>query len=161
MRSIWQRGVIATAAVILAVCMLAINIGFELAGSVPDVEGCGFLAGNLLALLFLYPAAAALVAARATGFIAARSSADDEALLRCGGRIGGWGGGIYLALGLVGMLNAPHSSGSLYAASAAWALVIGYLVSAMLGDRLGALFKIQKRRQTPVRPARTQGVSGS
>jgi len=65
MRSVRLQIATAVSSVALALAMQAANHGFEAAGSVPDIESCGFLAGSLGALAMVYPTLAALVAGRA------------------------------------------------------------------------------------------------
>jgi hypothetical protein len=133
------RAVTIAAALLFSATMLALNIGFEIAGSVPDVDGCGFLAGSLLALLLLYPLVAAFISARATDVLIRRGVFDEARLLRCGGRIGGWGAGTYFLLGIYGVLATPHSPGVTFAG---WALGAFYTCASFAGARAGALWAV-------------------
>ncbi len=49
---------------ILALGMLLTNLFFEAIGSVSDFENCGFLAGNILAILIIFPSITFLIAHR-------------------------------------------------------------------------------------------------
>ena len=65
MRQSTFAGVIGMGSAALAASMVLVNFAFEAAGSVPDLEGCGFLAGSLSSLALIYPLLACLVAGRA------------------------------------------------------------------------------------------------
>ena len=100
MQVLWFRCLVWTAAASLSLAMLAVNYGFEAAGSVPDVETCGFLAGNTLSLLIVYPLVAALVAGRAVRFIASRFTDRLPELAGNGRIIGLLGSSFYFACGV-------------------------------------------------------------
>ena len=119
--------------------MLAINVAFEVAGSVPDIDGCGFLAGSLAVLLLLYPAISATVASRAVRFLNSRARLEEDRLLRMGGRIGGFGAFLYFGLGFAEVLWAPHSRGI---SAGGWAAAAAFTSVSFLGGRLGALVAI-------------------
>src|SRR5436189_2582559 len=99
MRAVWFRGFVLGAAASLALIMLFLNFAFEAAGSTPDAESCGFLAGNLLSLALLYPAAAAFVSFRFSRTLLRRVPQDGQAILRAGGAVGLIGALIYFILG--------------------------------------------------------------
>ena len=143
MRSIWFRGVAVTASITLAFAMLLINIAFEIAGSVPDVEGCGFLAGNLVALFALYPLAAGLIAARAAGLLARRFPDAEGEIVRLGSRIGFKGAALYF---LIGILNVALGSRFAAASPMMWGLLALYTLLAALAGRLGAALVVAKIR---------------
>jgi hypothetical protein len=128
--------------------MLAVNVGFELAGSVPDIAGCGFLAGSLLVLLLLYPALSAALSFRAIRFLIGRARLDEQKLLRVGGRIGGWGAFLYFGLGIADLVLAPHARG---VSAGGWAAAAVYIGLSFLGGRLGALLAILRFARVPAR----------
>jgi hypothetical protein len=148
------RAVTCSAAVLLSLAMLAVNLAFELAGSVPDIEGCGFVAGSLLVLLLLYPALSAALSSHAVRFLIVRARFSEEALLRAGGRIGAWGALLYFALGFAEVLWAPHSRG---VSSGGWAAAAIFTVASFLGGRLGALIAILRVARISSETARETG----
>src|SRR5687767_14997029 len=96
MRSVWG---IPAAALALAGLMQVVNCLFEAAGSVPDLEGCGYLAGGLLAHAALYPMLAALIGFHWTRRIRLRSLEFDSAGVNSG-LIGAVGAALYLGAGM-------------------------------------------------------------
>jgi hypothetical protein len=130
------------AAVALAAAMVAINFGFEAAGSVPDLEACGFLAGNWIVLLGLYPVAAAVVAARVARLLVRRFPEADEDVVRMGGRAGAIGAGAYFGGGILTLLAAGHGTD---VPILAWLLLPLYTFSCFLAGRLGASLTVEKR----------------
>jgi len=115
--------------------MLGVNFAFELAGSVPDIDGCGFLAGNLVVLLVLYPLLAAAISSRATSVLIARTNTNNVVSLRAGARIGGSGSALYFVLGALGVIAAPHTQGI---STAGWIAAVVLTLACSLGGRLGA-----------------------
>ena len=130
------RGVACLGAAIVSLAFLAINVGFEAAGSVPDVETCGFLAGNSLALALLYPLAAALISLRATRSLVSRGRANRADTRRVGGFIGLVGAAIYLGAGVAG---AFARSGPSAVPPGTWILIASYLALCAFGGLAGAL----------------------
>lgn len=143
MRVIWFPGITLGAALLLALTMLGLNFAFEAAGSVPDIEGCGFLAGNLLSLLFLYPVAAGVVAGRAALLLVRRFPDAAEEILRVGGRIGFGGAALYF---LGGILLAIFRSSASAFPPILWGLLACYTLLSMLGGRAGALLILDRSR---------------
>jgi hypothetical protein len=90
MRSKW---IVLAGSVVLAFLMVLLNVLFEVAGSVPDLPGCGFLAGGLGVLALLYPA----LACTTTYHFYRRFSFDS---LARGGFLGAFGAAIYLGAGI-------------------------------------------------------------
>src|SRR5579862_327715 len=119
----------------LAVTMLMINIAFEVAGSVPDIDGCGFLAGPLVVLLVLYPLAAGMVGARAAERLLRRFPDARDEVVRMGCRVGIGGAALYFGLGLSGAQMSPHT-GTL--APGMWPALALYSVVITLAARQGA-----------------------
>src|SRR5258708_24930283 len=91
-------GVVAVTAAALSLSMVLVNIAFEAAGSVPDLEGCGFLAGSLVSLAILYPVLAGLFGARAARRLA-RRGVEPGVIDRAGAAVGALGSGFYFGLG--------------------------------------------------------------
>ncbi len=135
MRSVWFRGVGLSACGMLALAMLLTNYGFEAAGSVPDLDGCGFLAGNLASLAMLYPLLAAAVAARALRLLARRYADDADRIVRCGGRIGAGGALLYFGSGVA--LTWMRSDAAPMT-SVLWPVIGLYTLLCWAGGRLGA-----------------------
>lgn len=143
MNSLWFRGVAAAASALLALVMVAINIAFEAAGSVPDVEAFGFLAGHLAALLALYPLAAGVVAARAVRPLARRFPDAEEEVAHLGGRIGFAGAMLYFA---VGILNAALRERLGAIPPTGWGLLALYTLLSAQGGRMGAVWMMGRAR---------------
>lgn len=134
MRTVWFRGGAMAGAGLLAVVMLLINYAFEAAGSVPDLEGCGFLAGSLASLAVLYPLAAAAVAGWTLRPLARRFAIDPSRVVRYGGRIGAAGALTYFVAGLG--LAGGRSSSPL--SLAVWPAMGAFTLLCWMGGRLGA-----------------------
>jgi hypothetical protein len=133
------RAVTFFSAILVSLTMLAVNLAFELAGSVPDIDGCGFLAGSLVVLLLLYPVISATIASRAARFVMSRTQMGEDRLLRFGGRVGGFGAFLYFGLGFAEVLWASHSRGI---SASGWAAAAVFTGVSFLGGRLGALVAI-------------------
>jgi hypothetical protein len=140
-RLFWFRGVTAAAAAVLAVSMVALNVAFETAGSISDLGPCGFLAGNLLALLALYPIAAAVVTGRAARVLARRFPEADEEIVRMGGRAGTLGAVAYFAGGLMTLLTTGRASET--PLTVAFVLPL-YTFLCYLAGRFGASLTVEK-----------------
>jgi hypothetical protein len=146
MRQFTLVGVTATGGSALALSMVLTNFAYDAAGSVPDIEGCGFLAGSLICLALIFPVLAAFIAGRAATALIRRGANSDDAA-RAGGQIGGLGSGLYFGLGLLSLARSPYPiTLNLIAVSAGmillctWAGKIGALL------RIGALFTFFPRR---------------
>jgi hypothetical protein len=126
--------------------MLLINFGFEAAGSVPDFEGYGFLAGSLGSLFILYPLAAALLTSRISRSLFQRYSYAPAEIARCGARIGLLGSMLYFAMGL-GAADARNQA----APGALWILLPLYVLSCSLAGRLGAMHGVERFRVPALR----------
>jgi hypothetical protein len=124
--------------------MVAVNVAFEAAGSVPDLNACGFLAGNLLALLALYPVAAGVVAARAARVLVRRFPEADEEIVRMGGRAGAIGAGAYFAGGLMTVFANGHGAD---VPISAWLLLPFYTFLSFVAGRFGASLTVEKGGQ--------------
>lgn len=144
MRKIWFLIAAAGGAGLLALAMLLVNIGFELAGSLPDIDACGFLAGDLAALGIFYPLCAALIAMRIAVGLRRRYPDCERAILRCGVRIGLGGSALYLGVGLAAALAAPHGE---RIPIAAWYVVAIYSALIVGAARGGAWLAIQRAPQ--------------
>jgi hypothetical protein len=136
LRKTWLRGATAAASGLLALVMLCINVGFEGAGSVPDIENCGFLAGSLTLLALLYPLAAGLVALRACGTLLRLAPAAFPFAPRLGGRIGALGSFLYLGPGLLAVATGPYGASL---SPAAWLLVPVYVGLCAAAGRVGGV----------------------
>ena len=130
MRSVW--GILA-ASLALAGLMQVTNCLFEAAGSVPDLEGCGYLAGGLLAHAVFFPALAALIGFLWTRRISLRSQ-DLDSAADCG-RIGALGATLYLSAGMA-LAVIRGQNEAIPPAVALWSLA--YVTLCFGGGRLGA-----------------------
>jgi hypothetical protein len=141
LRNIWFRGVTLGAAALLAVVMLLINFAFEAAGSIPDFENCGFIAGSAVALFVLYPIAAGMIAYKAARALSQRFEAEESNILRCGKRIGLYGSGLYLFGGMCTVLAGPHGASI---SPAVFLLLVAYTYLCRVAGRIGASIAQQK-----------------
>jgi hypothetical protein len=89
------------ASVAIAVAMLFVNCAFEAAGSIPDYNNCGFLAGNLVALSIIFPILCALVVSRTVRYRAGCEPASEITRIRRSARAAGCGAALYFAGGIV------------------------------------------------------------
>ncbi len=124
MHDLWFRCTGWLAAAILSLAMLAVNYGFEVAGSIPEVPTCGFLAGHSLGLLIVYPLIAALVAGRACQFIARRFPDRNHDLPATGRNIAFLGSMLYFACGVT---MAIGRFGAQSVPFVIWALIVAYV----------------------------------
>jgi hypothetical protein len=85
-------------AALQALAMVVINLAFEAVGSVPDIEGCGFIAGTTSGLILLYPLASLLISGLAVRTLLPRSQYEIAAP-RFGAKIGLGGAAFYLLTG--------------------------------------------------------------
>lgn len=131
MRSIWA---VLVGSIGLAVLMQLTNYGFEAAGSVPDLEGCGFLAGGLGTLATVYPLLAALTAARIVCRMGSMNS--DERLHIVGAAAGLIGSTLYFSIGFILALGRGHYE-ALSLPVACWSLCFVLLCCA--GGCMGAI----------------------
>ena len=143
MRSFWLGCLTASASLAVAATLLAINSAFEVAGSIPDVEQCGFLAGNLGSLLFIYPIACVLIGRKAAGFGMSRWPDESEEIIR-GLTFAGWvGGSLYFGAG-VSRIAARTPVWELPAV--VWIAMGAYVALCGLGMRVGTLMCLASRR---------------
>jgi hypothetical protein len=110
MTSTWIRACVAAGATALAILLLGINQAFEAAGSIPDIEGCGFLAGSIPALALLYPVAAGIIARSLSRRLHKRFPMRILRTRLFGAITGLCGACIYLGLGLLLSFTRPVSS---------------------------------------------------
>jgi hypothetical protein len=91
---------VAAGSLVLAVLLQIANCVFEAAGSVPDIEGCGFLAGGIAASAIVFPAITLLLVTRMIrhfpGDLPARSRSPIF-----GAAAGLAGSGLYLSGGML------------------------------------------------------------
>jgi hypothetical protein len=120
----------------LTVLMQLANWFFEAVGSVPDIEGCGFLAGGLGILAVIYPGLAAAVT-----YGLSRSRPNPcESPIRCA-LAGVLGAGAYLIVGIVLAVSREHY-GALSLPALAWAAAYVALagVGALAGSKSASLY---------------------
>ena len=121
----------------LTILMQLANWFFEAVGSVPDIEGCGFLAGGLGILAIIYPGLAAAVT---YGFSRNRPNRCESPVL-CA-TVGVFGAGAYLIIGIVLAVSRDHY-GALSLPALAWTAAyislagIGALVGSITADLYG------------------------
>src|SRR5689334_5105596 len=137
MRRYSHVGVIATASAALTLSMVLVNIAFEAAGSVPDMEGCGFLAGSLLSLALLYPLLAGVCAARAARTLMGRG-ADQDTVTRSGAAIGACGSGLYFGFGTLTVMRSSQGS---FVSPNVWALAAVFVLACAWAGRIGPQFR--------------------
>jgi hypothetical protein len=135
LRNIWFRGVTLGAAALLAGVMLLINFAFEAAGSIPDFENCGFIAGSAVVLFALYPTAAGLIAYKAARILSHRFANQENKILRIGKRIGFYGSGFYLFAGMCTVLAGPRS---VSVTPAVFLLLVAYTYLCRVAGGIGA-----------------------
>lgn len=147
MRHLWLRGVAVAWAALLALSMLVLNHAFEAAGSVPDVEGCGFVAGSLASLLLLYPLLAAIIARSAVVWAGCRWTLDPACAVRLGSFVALAGCGAYFGLGL--LLTSRGSQISTPSALIGWLAL--YVLLCVAAARWGALQGLRRVQQAALR----------
>ena len=103
MRSLWA---VLAGSLVVALLMQTTNCVFEAAGSVPDLEGCGFFAGGLGLLAIIYPTLSALVAHQFGRRPVNLWNGNNPSV---GGIMGGLGASIYLGIGIALALFRGHS----------------------------------------------------
>ncbi|MGC8667476.1 MAG: hypothetical protein ACP5VE_05115 [Chthonomonadales bacterium] len=141
------------ASTLLVACsMLLINYAFEAAGSVPDLPMCGFMAGNIWALMGLYPAAACALTCYGTVPALRRRRVPEAVVLRCAWTAAATGSFVYFAgaaflLGLQGRLEA--------APAMAWLISAFCIPITALGGIAGVLLAREGRA-----PQDLQGQEG-
>ena len=131
MRSVWG---VFVGSVVFALLMQIMNCLFEAAGSVPDLEGCGFLAGGLGILAVAYPALSFLVAYKVTR---RRLNLWEQAHTRDGGLTGAFGAALYLGLGISLAVVRGHGEAISWV-SALWSLA--FVILSYAGGSAGTLF---------------------
>lgn len=134
MRRYAFAGVIAANAAGLALAMVLVNFAFEAAGSVPDLEGCGFLAGSLLSLAFIYPLVAVAMGAR-TARSLTRRGVESDVIARAGAAVGALGAGFYFGLGCYSVMRGPHGAA---VSPNLWALAAVFVLGCSVGGKIGA-----------------------
>ena len=133
MRSAW--GLLA-GALVLAFLMQLINCLFEAAGSVPDLEGCGFLAGGLGTLAVAYPTLAGMTAYRASrGNLLPRDRNISTPIW--GGFIGAGGASLYFGAGFLLAFFRGHY-GAISTPAVLWSM--GYVALCWAGGWAGAAY---------------------
>ena len=139
-RTFWFRGMLVAASAALALTLLVINVAFEVAGSVPDIDGCGFLAGPLLVLFLLYPLVSMLIGMRAAQRLIRRFPEASDEVVRVCGCAGLAGAAVYFGLGLIGALTRPYGGP---VALSAWPVVALYTTVITVAARHGALSVVE------------------
>ena len=133
MRSVW--GILA-ASLALAALMQLVNCLFEAVGSVPDLEGCGFLAGGLISHSIVFPMLAGLITFHWTRRSRLRSNYSGSAAIHSG-TIGAVGATLYLSAGMtLAVLRGQYEA--LSPAVVLWSLA--YIALCFGGGRFGAAF---------------------
>ena len=134
MTSIQRRASILIGASVMVVALLGLNMAFEVAGSIPDIEGCGFLAGSIPALLILFPGIAASLVYSINRFLHRRYT-----IVPCSLSLGFFtaclGGCVYLGCGLI--LSALNPSGTIQIVGIGICVLLAVLCG--LGGYLGAM----------------------
>ena len=128
MRPFALVSVVVAHAAALALSMVLVNIAFEAAGSVPDLDGCGFLAGSLAVLAFLYPLLAGVFGARLSRRLLDKVR-DADVIARSGAAVGALGSGFYFGLGGISVMRSPHGaavSPNLWALATVFVLVCAW-----------------------------------
>ncbi|MEP6757165.1 MAG: hypothetical protein ABJA67_16795 [Chthonomonadales bacterium] len=138
MRPFWYRLAVAGAILSLSLFLLAINIVFEITGSVPDYPDLGFLAGGIPTYLFLYP----FVCFGSMLYVRRRLQNRLELGMRRGGLIGILGSALYCGIGLVNSLSGATPPQHLVSALAS---VLVLIFVSGIGGALGAAW--DQRRQ--------------
>jgi hypothetical protein len=138
MRSYAFASVVAGWSAALALSMVLVNFAFEAAGSVPDIEGCGFLAGSLLSLALIYPLMACAFGARLARILA-RKRVPASSIVRAGAALGALGSGLYFGAGSFAVLTGPHGTA---VSSNLWALDAGFVLACALAGKLGASLRL-------------------
>jgi hypothetical protein len=143
MEQFWNRSITGLTIAVTALAMLAINSAFEAAGSIPDFENCGFLAGNLAALALLYPVITALIASKTVRltYIFDRTS-DSHRLLRLA-RGTGFGAALYFAAGLAFTVG---SSGRMVPIPVCL-ICVAYVLLSFVGGWVGAAMGARTTRR--------------
>lgn len=141
MRPYAFAGVIAANAAALALSMVLVNVAFEVAGSVPDVEGCGFLAGNLISLALIYPLLAGAVGAR-IGRSLSRKDADRDSILRSGAAATALGSILYFGAGCASVMRGPQGA---IVSPNLWALAALFVLVCAWAGKVGAAFRLTGR----------------
>jgi hypothetical protein len=129
MRSFW--GVLA-GSLVLALLLQFTNCLFEAAGSVPDLEGCGFLAGGLPILGVLYPLLSSVIAFQ-FGRKAPAPAAYDRAWY--GGLMGALGAFAYFGIG-IGLAVLRGRQEAISSAALFW--ILAFVLLCYAGGGLGA-----------------------
>ena len=131
MRSVEKLGKFCGGIAAVVLLMQLANSGLEAAGSVPDLEGCAFLAGSLPALAVIYFAISVLTGYRLSRFLVLRC----EQGIRYSTASCAVGAAVYL---LNGILVTMSREGAHVAASV-WSWALTYLFFCIAGGRLGAV----------------------
>jgi len=134
MTSTQRRVCITIGAFALALALFGLNIAFEVAGSIPDIEGCGFLAGSVPALLLLFPALSALLTYHMNRALH-RHFGGVRRSLALGFYAAYLGAGVYLGGGL--LLSSLRPSGVIHIEGIGVSLLLAILCG--VGGCLGAL----------------------
>jgi hypothetical protein len=134
MRSYALASVVAAGAAALALSMVLVNFAYEAAGSVPDIEGCGFLAGSLLSLALIYPSLAGVFGGRVARTLSRRSP-SRAASARAGAAVGALGSGIYFGVGSLSVLRGPHGA---EITPNLWALAACFVLACAWAGKIGA-----------------------
>src|SRR5258708_10171221 len=108
MTSIPFRLTIIAGATALTIALFGLNLAFEAAGSIPDIEGCGFLAGSIPALMVLFPAVSWLIAYSMNSAAQRYLIGKLTGVRVCGTCIGFLGAAAYFGLGLLLSYFSPN-----------------------------------------------------
>ena len=120
--------------IIFSAMMQLANCAFETVGSVPDLEGCGFLAGGLGSLVVMYPMLSALNAS----YLVRRGPMWDQvgtSAAVLGALTGLCGSIIYLAIGFSLALTRGFYE-AFSPLSVAWS--VSFIALSVIGGALGA-----------------------
>ena len=149
MRSFWFRCLGCIGALTLSLAMLAVNYAFEAAGSIPDFEACGFLAGSSFGLMIVYPLTAAVLSHWLTAVLLRAFPERRSSLPRLGRDAAFAGSTFYLALGMAvsvgrhGILSIPLQ---VFALSALYVMLAG------MAGWLGALRTLSTKPEPILQP---------
>src|SRR5258706_16003788 len=110
MTSIPFRLTLVLGAAALTIALFGLNLAFEVAGSIPDIEGCGFLAGSTPALMVLFPTVSWLIAYSINAAVQRYFSGILSRVCVCGTCMGCLGAATYFGIGVFLAYFRPNGS---------------------------------------------------
>ncbi len=110
MTSVPFRLTLFAGAAALTFALFVLNLAFEAAGSIPDIEGCGYLAGSIPALMVLFPAVSWFITYSTNAVVQRRLNANLPRVRVCGTCMGILGAMAYVGMGVFLSYSWPNSS---------------------------------------------------